>query len=240
MAKRTLELEGSIFGLLVVLYRSEDYRTSKKWACECRCGQIHNVTHAALKAGVKSCGCSTKQLLSAAKVRHKGCIDGKSAPEYQSYIAMMHRCYNKNRACWERYGGKGIIVSEARWLKESPEGYLNFLEDMGQRPENTTLDRVDSEGNYCKENCRWSDKRTQAYNTKRVKNKGNTSVYRGVCLGRGIKNPWVARIGNGLGGYEWLGSFGTELEAAKAYNQRAVEIYGENAILNEFSIDAVL
>ena len=229
---RRLVLEGSVFGFLTVLHRADDYTDSKKWMCECRCGTLHNVTHQALKSGVKSCGCSTKELLSLAKIKHKGCVGGQNTPEYQSYTAMLNRCYNEKRESWDRYGGRGVIVSEDRWLQESPFGFLNFLEDMGNRPENTTLDRIDSDGNYCKENCRWANKRTQAYNTKRIKKGDSTSIHRGVSLTKSKRKKWIARIGNGKGGYEYLGRFETEIEAAAAYNTRAVEIHGDVAVLN--------
>lgn len=233
---RTVDIVGNQYSFLKVLDRSENYMQNRKWVCECICGKICETTKQRLENGrAKSCGCMKSKLLSDASRIHGASSGGKNSPEYQSYIAMMHRCYDDKRVGWERYGGRGIIVSEDRWL-EPGTGFLNFLDDMGSRPEGTSLDRIDVDGNYFKENCRWADRRTQAYNSDKGKKENSTSKYRGVSLFKDRSNPWVARIGNGRGGYEWLGQFSTEEEAALAYNKRAIEIHGENAILNVIDV----
>jgi hypothetical protein len=230
---RTVDIVGKEYSFLKVIGRSENYTQNKKWICQCVCGTVCETTKQRLDNGrTKSCGCMKSKLLSDAHTKHGGYSEGKNTPEYQSYIAMIHRCYDEKRNSWDRYGGRGIIVSEGTWLEPSPAGFLNFLADMGVRPEGTSLDRVDSDGNYCKENCRWADRRTQAYNTDKKKQGNSTSKYRGVSLYESRRNPWAARIGNGKGGYEWLGQFSTEEEAALAYNKRAIELHGDNAILN--------
>lgn len=233
---RTVDITGNQYSFLKVLGRSENYTQNRKWVCECACGKICETTKQRLEnGGAKSCGCMKSKLSSDANRVHGASSGGKNSPEYQSYVAMMHRCYDDKRTEWERYGGRGIIVSEDRWL-EPGTGFLNFLDDMGSRPEGTSLDRIDFNGNYCKENCRWADQRTQAYNSNRRKKGNSTSKYRGVSLFKGKSRPWAARIGNGCGGYEWLGQFPTEEEAALAYNKRAIEIHGENAILNVIEV----
>ena len=233
---RTVDITGSQYSFLKVLGKSENYTQNRKWVCECACGKICETTKQRLEnGGSKSCGCMKSKLSSDANRVHGAYSGGKKSPEHQSYLAMMHRCYDDKRTDWGRYGGRGIIVSEDRWL-EPCTGFLNFLEDMGSRPVGTSLDRIDFNGNYCKENCRWVDQRTQAYNSNRIKKGCSTSKYRGVSLSKGKSKPWVARIGNGCGGYEWLGQFSTEEEAALAYNKRAIEIHGENAILNVIEV----
>ena len=79
---------------------------------------------------------------------------------YSSWIGMKQRCYDKKSLRYKNYGGRGIKVCD-RWLNS----FENFLEDMGVRPDgNFTLDRVDVDGDYCPENCRWADAKTQANN----------------------------------------------------------------------------
>lgn len=79
-------------------------------------------------------------------------------PTYRSWEAMKQRCNNPTNASYDRYGARGISYTPS-W-----ESYANFLEDMGERPEGTTLDRIEGSKGYYKENCRWADKYTQRDN----------------------------------------------------------------------------
>lgn len=79
--------------------------------------------------------------------------------EESSYRNMISRCYNPNSTGYEAYGGRGIKVCDS-WR----ESFYNFLHDMGSRPENTSLDRIDVNGDYELANCRWADTSTQANN----------------------------------------------------------------------------
>src|SRR6266436_7359666 len=77
---------------------------------------------------------------------------------HKTWSEMRQRCNNPHKDNYKYYGGRGIKVCE-RWGK-----YKNFLSDMGERPEGTTLDRIDGDGDYTKDNCRWADRITQANN----------------------------------------------------------------------------
>lgn len=81
---------------------------------------------------------------------------------YTSWDTMTQRCTNPNNIAYKWYGGRGITICE-RWRK-----FANFLIDMGDRPEGTTLDRIDSNGNYEPSNCRWATRDVQHANQRHV------------------------------------------------------------------------
>lgn len=91
----------------------------------------------------------------------------KDNPLYKWYSSMIARCYNKNNKNFKNYWWRWIsICSEWLWM----DWFSTFIRDMWERPEGCTLDRIDVNGNYCKQNCRWSDMFTQS-NNKRSKHK---------------------------------------------------------------------
>lgn len=83
--------------------------------------------------------------------------------EYRTWGSMRQRCYNPNHPKYEYYGGRGIIVCD-RWNR-----FENFLEDMGERPDGMTLDRIDNNGNYEPTNCHWTTYSMQNYNRRAYK-----------------------------------------------------------------------
>jgi hypothetical protein len=146
------------------------------------------------------------------------------SPTYTSWTAMKTRCFNPNREDWPDYGGRGITVCE-RWRNS----FLGFLEDMGERAEGTTLDRIDVNGNYscghCAEcvangwtaNCRWSVADTQVRN--RRKQKGTSSQYIGVSQiepGR-----WLAYVK--IKGQRHSARFDDEIGAARWRDGRVID-----------------
>lgn len=123
--------------------------------------------------------------------------------ECYSWEAMKTRCTNPNRDFWGRYGGRGITVCE-RWTGQ--DGFRNFLQDMGERPEGMTLDRIDNDGNYEPSNCRWATHVEQAYTTSRariVTIDGVTDTISGWARRIGIDNRMMfSRLKKYAGDYE--------------------------------------
>lgn len=103
-------------------------------------------------------------------------------PTYQVWQNMKARCTNKNLPRYPRYGGRGIRVCE-RWLS-----YENFLADMGEKPHGMSIDRIDNDGDYAPENCRWADKRIQNANK-------STNVYLEHNGERLCITDWAERLG---------------------------------------------
>jgi hypothetical protein len=132
---------------------------------------------------------------------------------------MLGRCYDEREEGYENYGGRGITVCDS-WR----EDFRNFIEDMGERPEKFVLDRIDPDGNYCPENCRWVDRNISSYNTRKASNNtsGRTGVYWFERVGK-----WVAAI-HVKGEQIHLGYFLDFEDAVKAREDAEIKYYGVN------------
>lgn len=142
--------------------------------------------------------------------------------EYQTWRRMKCRCYVEGYTQYRDYGGRGIKVC-AQWR----DSFRNFYEDMGERPDGMSLDRVDNDGDYTPENCRWATKQQQFLNRRQPHN--TKSPYRGV---RKSGKRWIAVVTVNYIPHS-VGSFSTAEEAAAAWNKKALELRGPDTMLNE-------
>jgi hypothetical protein len=163
---------GERYGRLVVLELSHKGKSGHYyWKCQCDCGNVVVVSGSHLGSGhTQSCGCLKVESISRVSKSH-----GLSKTStYYVWKCARQRCKNSNNKEYSNYGGRGITFCK-RW-----DNYENFLEDMGERPEGMEIDRIDVNGNYEPENCRW----TTSKENQRNRTNNHLITYRGEtkCL----------------------------------------------------------
>ncbi len=161
---RILKIAGRRFGRFLVLgFSHQDKSGHSHWKCVCDCGTEKTIRGSHLTEGdTVSCGCFHQEQLSKARTTHGHArhVNGKqhNSPTYRSWHSMMSRCHNPNVPSFSYYGGRGITVC-SQW-----QTFAGFLADMSVRPKFTSLDRINPDGNYEPDNCRWATSREQARN----------------------------------------------------------------------------
>lgn len=205
---RIIDLTGQRFGRLVAIEHAgrvvnkNGFRTTL-WKCKCDCGKESVVRYPLLVSGnTRSCGCLEREnkeriMKLAQQVNRKSVSEdfaGKleNHPLYKTWKSMLMRCNNPNVRGYKHYGGRGIKVCD-RWSGDL--GFENFVNDMGERPDGTTLDRIDVNGNYEPSNCRWATTEQQMNNrtdNSRIILNGESITCAQLCKKYGFYYTWVA------------------------------------------------
>lgn len=161
------DLSGLRFGKLqIIKFIQVKPRMGSYFLCLCDCGVTKEIRGNSLSGGKSnSCGCESIKKL---QLRTKHGFSGSyrkngtpRSPEYHSWAKMKNRCLNSHDKNYKYYGALGVIVCD-RWMS-----FPNFVADMGKRPANKSLDRIDPYGNYEPGNCRWATAKEQANNKRK-------------------------------------------------------------------------
>lgn len=170
-----VDLKGKKYGKLTVLYKTSDKSKDNKiqWMCKCDCGNSIVVKGCNLTRNTrptKSCGCLHRELNKTRGIKH----NKRRSRLYSVWASMKQRCENKNGSSYKYYGARGIKLCD-EWKNDFMCFYIwannNGYDEKAIRGK-CTIDRINNNGNYEPNNCRWVDMKVQSTNKRKIKNKG--------------------------------------------------------------------
>ena len=187
------DLSGKRFGIVTVLGRDEDYiqpsgRRRVMWRCQCSCGKLFRVRDDAVRH-LSSCGCKRDKDNALRQTKHS---EARSRL-YKLYYSMRARCTVVRNSRYEMYGGRGISVCK-EWM-ENFEAFSLWAHSHGYRDDDhrLSLERIDVDGNYCPENCKWILIEDQYDNRRNTIHMGNISLAK-FCREAGLDYEKVLRV----------------------------------------------
>ena len=216
MPRKAVDMTGERYGLLTVIERAGSTKDSKPlWRCKCDCGNEATLPRSALIHGQRSCGCMQgvrSDILTPLVLRHS-----HSNRLYNTWSAMRERCYKPYKQNYKYYGGRGITVCD-EW-KDDFDTFAQWALANGYG-ETLELDRIDTDGNYSPDNCRWVTHQQNSWTrgVKRTNKSGVTGVI-WTPSRTGIGGKWRAQIMTN-GKPKHLGYYET-IEEAKAAREKA-------------------
>jgi hypothetical protein len=172
---RVKNITGQLFGRITVLSFRDIHKRRTRWYCVCSCGEKLTCSGSALKTGnTRSCGCLKRDTTIERNITQSTTHGMTATSIYNVWASMKRRCCRPSSQDYKNYGGRGITVCE-RWLE-----FENFYEDMGDRPSNQySIERIDNDGDYCLDNCKWILTSNQAKNrrtNRRLSYNGETRI----------------------------------------------------------------
>lgn len=214
-------------GTMFATEKSKERRRYGLYKCGFCGTEFKACTQSILRGKTKSCGCYNKRRASETHKTH-----GLSNTKLGSiWASIKDRTLNLKNVEYINYGGRGITICD-EWKNDFMSFYDWSISNGYEENKGLSIDRIDNDGNYCPENCRWTTKVIQSRN-RRIR-KDNTSGYKGVCYYKG-KNKYIAYITINKKRIH-LGYFPTAVEGAIAYNNYIIENNLEGFILNEIEI----